>query len=153
VLSSPTPDKQGNLSITGDGILRPAVTVNAQGTGIIAFTVSGPDYYPSVGYVNFDLTSATPSNVQIVAQGYSPEDGFTGYNQVTLVNDSLCPTCNGDGVARWGDFSTAVTSTDGSFWFCVEYIPNAITYPRTPLANWGTFIGHTLLSPASAGHE
>ena len=133
MLSSTPPDKQGYLAITNDAILRPAISVNAQGRGAIAFSVSGPDYYPSVGFVNFDLTNATPSSVQISAQGFSPEDGFSGSGPVPL-----CPTCSGNGVARWGDFSTAVTSTDGSIWFSTEYIPNL---PRTPLANWGTFIG------------
>ena len=33
--------------------------------------------------------------------------------------------------------SAAVAASDGSIWMGTEYIPNA---PRTPLANWGTYL-------------
>jgi hypothetical protein len=126
VLGGTAPVKQGYLSVTNENILRPAMAVNPQGRGVIAFTLSGPDYYPSAAYVAIDLTAATPSAMQIVGPGQLPEDGFTGY-----------PAYGGSGIARWGDYSTAFTSPDGTIWFTTEYIPNL---PRTPLANWGTFI-------------
>ena len=92
----------------------------------------GPDYYPSAAFVSIDTTSAAPSSIQIAGAGAAPEDGFSGYGPI-----AGCPTCSGDGVARWGDYSTAVADGDGTIWSISEYIPNA---PRTPLANWGTFI-------------
>jgi hypothetical protein len=121
--------KQGNLVVSNNHILRPAISVNSQGRGAIAFTLVGPDYYPSSAFAALDTVSA-PSIVHIAAPGAFPEDGFTGY-----------PGGSGAGEARWGDYATAVTSTDGSIWMVSEYIPNA---PRTQLANWGTFISKYL---------
>jgi hypothetical protein len=132
VVGATLPDKQGYLAATNNHILRPAVAVDPQGRGAIAFTLVGPDYYPSAAFVSIDTTAAPPSSIQVVGAGVLPEDGFSGYGPLPA-----CPTCDGNGIARWGDYSTAVTSTDGSIWFVSEYIPNL---PRTPLANWGTFI-------------
>jgi hypothetical protein len=137
VLSATPPTKQGYLAATNNHILRPAISVNSQGRGAIAFTLVGPDYYPSAAFVSIDITtSAPPSAIQIAGAGVLPEDGFSGYGPIPA-----CPTCSGNGIARWGDYSTAVTSTDGTIWFVSEYIPNL---PRTPLANWGTFISQYL---------
>ncbi len=136
VLSATPPSKQGYLSATNNHILRPAIAVNSLGRGAIAFTLVGPDYYPSAAFVSIDITSSAPSAIQIAGAGVLPEDGFSGYGPLPA-----CPTCNGNGIARWGDYSTAVTSTDGSIWLVSEYIPNL---PRTPLANWGTFISQFL---------
>jgi hypothetical protein len=132
VLGATLPSKQGYLAATNNHILRPAVAVDSQGRGAIAFTLVGPDYFPSAAFVSIDTTAAAPSAIQVVGAGAAPEDGFSGYGPLPA-----CPTCSGFGIARWGDYSTAVTSTDGSIWFVSEYIPNL---PRTPLANWGTFI-------------
>jgi hypothetical protein len=137
VLSATPPVKQGYLAATNNHILRPAISVNAQGRGAIAFTLVGPDYYPTAAFVSIDInTAAPPSAIQIAGAGVLPEDGFSGYGPIPA-----CPTCNGNGIARWGDYSTAVMSTDGSIWLVSEYIPNL---PRTPLANWGTFISQYL---------
>jgi hypothetical protein len=136
LLSATPPSKQGYLSATGNHILRPAIAVNSQGRGAIAFTLVGPDYFPSAAFVNIDITSSAPSAIQIAGAGALAEDGFSGYGPLPA-----CPTCNGNGIARWGDYSTAVTSTDGTIWLVSEYIPNL---PRTPLANWGTFISQYL---------
>jgi hypothetical protein len=137
VLSATPPVKQGYLAATNNHILRPAISVNAQGRGAIAFTLVGPDYYPTAAFVSIDInTPAPPSAIQIAGAGMFPEDGFSGYGPLPA-----CPTCSGNGIARWGDYSTAVTSTDGSIWLVSEYIPNL---PRTPLANWGTFISQFL---------
>jgi hypothetical protein len=122
--------KQGYIVASNNHVLRPSVAVNAQGGGAIAFTLVGPDYYPSAGFVNIDTSPAVPTAIQTAALGLLPEDGFTGY-----------PAGGGPGVARWGDYSTAVTSTDGTVWLVSEYIPNST---RSKLANWGTFVSHYL---------
>ncbi len=119
--------RQGYLLIKGNNLLRASIAVNAQGKGAVAFTVVGPDYYPSSAFVPID-TLTTGSTVQIAAAGFEPEDGFTGYP------DNGFPST---GIARWGDTSTAVAAADGSIWMATMYIPNA---PRTEFANWGTFI-------------
>jgi hypothetical protein len=136
VLGATSPEKQGYLAAINNHILRPAIAVNRLGRGAIAFTLVGPDYYPSAAFVSIDITASAPSAIQIVGAGVLPEDGFSGYGPIPN-----CPTCSGNGIARWGDYSTAVTSTDGSIWLVSEYIPNL---PRTPLANWGTFISQYL---------
>ncbi len=117
--------RQGYLLVRGNHLLRPAVAVNPLGRGVIAFTLVGPDYYPSAAFVPFDTFSTAPS-IQVAAFGMSPEDGFTGYSVPWL-----------PGLARWGDYSAAAAGSDGSIWMVTEYIPNA---PRTELANWGTYV-------------
>lgn len=118
---------EGYLLVNGNHLLRPALAVNAQGRGAIGVTLVGSagGYYPSAAFIPFHA-SAVPTTVEIAAPGSSPEDGFTGY-----------PIGGGDGVARWGDYNTAVASSDGSIWMTVQYIGN---YPRTQYANWNTYV-------------
>ena len=117
--------RQGTLLVNGNHLLRPSIAVNAQGNGAIVFTVVGSDYYPSVAFLPISVTS-TSSSMQIVAPGVGPEDGFSGYLDTTQV-----------GIARWGDYASAVVASDGSIWMTAEYIPNAA---RTVKANWGTYV-------------
>jgi hypothetical protein len=116
--------RQGYLAAKGNHLLRPAVAANPRGQGAIALTLVGSDYFPSAALVPLDLF-ATPAAIQAPALGTAPEDGFTGYPRF------------GVGVARWGDYSTAVAAADASIWMVTEYIPNA---PRTDAANWGTYL-------------
>jgi hypothetical protein len=120
--------RQGTLVLNGNHLLRPAVAVNAQGNGAIIFTVVGADYYPSVGFVPISVTSTSPT-IQIVAAGIGPEDGFSGYVTPGQV-----------GLARWGDYSSAVVASDGSIWMTAEYIPNEPRPLSTIKANWGTYV-------------
>jgi hypothetical protein len=117
--------QQGYLSVQGNSLLRPAITVNAQGNGVIAATLVGPSYYPTAAFAPINLFT-TPTTLYIASAGTAPEDGFTGY--------APQPTAP---IARWGDYSTAVTSPDGSLWMVTEFIPNT---SRTVAANWGTYI-------------
>ena len=116
---------QGYLAVNSNHLLRPAIAVNAQGHGAIAATLVGPDWYPSAAVIPFD-TFSTPSTIQVAAAGSLPEDGFTGY-----------PGGSGAGVARWGDYNTAVVTSDGAIWMVVQYIGS---YPRTQFANWNTLV-------------
>jgi len=117
--------QQGYLSVTNNHILRPAVAVNASGEGAIVFTLVGPDYYPSVAWTTIDVKNP-PGAIQIAAPGVAPEDGFTGYRPSPFAPN-----------ARWGDYSTARATSDGSIWMVTEYIPGG---PRSTGANWGTYI-------------
>lgn len=117
--------RQGYVAVTGDHLLRSSITVNAQGNGVINFTLVGPDYYPSAAFVPIS-TLTTGSTVQVSGAGFAPEDGFTGY-----------PGSATDPVSRWGDIAVGVVAADGSIWTATEYIPNAL---RTSLANWGTYV-------------
>jgi len=116
---------QGVLVVDNSDFLRPSIAVNEKGQGAITGTVTGPEHYPSAVFVPFDR-SAPPSMVKMAAKGDLPEDGFTGYTGGLLA-----------GIARWGDYSTAVVASDGSVWLATEYIGDL---PRSEVANWDTFI-------------
>jgi hypothetical protein len=117
--------RQGSFAVKNNHLLRPGIAVNPQGSGVIAATLVGPDYYPSAVYLPLTFTTG-PASVQLTGFGAGPQDGFTGY-----------PGGFGAGLARWGDYTTAFVSADGSVWSTAEYIPNAV---RTERANWGTYI-------------
>lgn len=120
--------QQGYIGIRNGSILYPAFAVNDSGNGVIAFSFSGTNYFPSTGYVRYN-SGSLEQEVHIAGLGTAPEDGFSGY-----------PQQGGAGVARWGDYSAAVVSPGGNLWFAGEFIPNDIRQPRTTFTNWGTFI-------------
>ncbi|HZO72871.1 MAG TPA: hypothetical protein VFB60_11770 [Ktedonobacteraceae bacterium] len=116
--------KSGYVAVDGENVLFPSIGVNAIGEGVMSFTLSGPDFFPSAAYMPISLFHT--GDVHVASAGASPEDGFT-----CVAPDRLC---------RWGDYSAAVASPDGrSIWLATEFIPNT---PRTVLANWGTFISN-----------
>ena len=117
---------QGYVAVNGENVLFPSIAVNSSGRGAMAFTLSGPDFFPSAAYVGFGSGQAV-GPIHITGPGVLPEDGFSGYA------DFGSPT---PGVARWGDYSAAVFG-DGAVWMGNEFIPGT---PRTLLANWGTFL-------------
>jgi hypothetical protein len=130
--------KQGVLALAANNVTYPAIGVTSSGRGVIAFTLTGTDYFPSAGYVGLDaLAGAGP--IHVAAAGLGPQDGFTEYS----------------GRARWGDYgATAVDGT--SIWIASEYIGQTCTVAqylvdptcgqtRAPLGNWGTRI--SLLVP------
>lgn len=113
--------RQGIFAVRGNHLLRSAIAMNAQGRGAIAATLVGPDHFPSAVYLPIETFSG-PTSVRLVQAGAAPQDGFTGYMT---------------GLARWGDYSSPFVTSDGTFWMAVQYIPNL---PRSPFANWGTYI-------------
>lgn len=121
---------QGYIGIPNESVLYPSFAVDQSGNGAIAFTITGPNYFPSTGYVHFQGGNIQPK-VHLAGIGQDPEDGFSGY-----------PQFGGAGVARWGDYGAAMISPDGSVWLASEYIPNTTARPRTQYTNWGTFISH-----------
>ena len=118
---------QGFVAVNGENVLFPSIGVNRAGVGAMAFTLSGPDFFPSAAYVRFAGGRAV-GPIHISGPGVLPEDGFTGYKAVF---GSPTP-----GIARWGDYSAAVFG-DGAIWMGNEFIPGT---PRTVNANWGTFL-------------
>ena len=117
---------QGFVAVNGENVLFPSIAVDRSGAGAMAFTLSGPDFFPSAAYVRFAF-GRTIGPIHIAGAGAGPEDGFSGY----AFFGSPTP-----GVARWGDYSAAVAA-DGAIWMGNEFIPGT---PRTVLANWGTFL-------------
>ncbi len=116
---------ENHLIVNGNNLLRPSVAVNPQGIGAVSATLVGPAWYPSAVFIPVS-TFAAPSTVYVAGAGTAPEDGFTGYT-----NGSEA------GIARWGDYSTAVAAADGTVWSVTEYIGDL---PRTAGANWDTLV-------------
>ena len=122
---------QGYVTVAGNSTLFPSVGVNANGNGAIAFSVVGPDYFPSAAYVKINSDGELSGPIVIAGAGNLPDDGFTQYPEFT-----------GGRVGRWGDYSAAVATSDGSIWMAAEYIHVTASRPRTHYANWGTFVYH-----------
>jgi hypothetical protein len=118
--------KAGYVAVNQQNLLFPAIAVNSAGHGIIAFTLVGPDYFPSAAYAPLSLDNGAGA-VRIAGPGVEPADGFSGYRAFS-----------GGNVERWGDYHTAVVDADGSFWFTAQC---NLGGPRTFYANWSTFIG------------
>jgi hypothetical protein len=118
---------QNYVTVQDASVMYPAVAVTAGGSAAIAFSLSGPAYFPSAAFANVNPSHA--GSVNIVAAGAAPQDDFSGYPQF----DGSAP-----GFARWGDYSWAVAD-GGSLWLATEYIPGGIdsTFFFT---NFGTFI-------------
>lgn len=138
--------KQGYVSAANDNIMFPSIGVNQFGQGAMTFSLSGPNYYPTSGYVTINAISGA-GKIHAAGVGAGPADGFTGYPSLV----------GGDGAERWGDYSAAVADADGSVWFASEYIAQTCTLAtwttdstcggtRTQLANWSTFVGHVSVS-------
>jgi hypothetical protein len=139
-------DDQGYVGVAMEDVIFPSIGVTANGAATMAFTLSGPDYYPSAAYR--PITAGGAGDVRLAGTGIGPEDGFSGYAGYQPVP----PIPFVEGVARWGDYSAAVADGDGNIWFATEYIGQTCTdtqyavdhtcnKTRTQLANWGTFIG------------
>ncbi len=122
---APAITTQGYLAARGANIMYPAIGVTAGGRAVMAFSLSGHRNFPSAAYAPWRNGRFGP--VYIAGAGKLPEDGFTGYKQFKYT----------PGIGRWGDYSAAVADSSGNIWMGAEMIPKA---PRTPYANWGTFI-------------
>jgi hypothetical protein len=109
---------QGYLGATGYDLTYPAIGVTAAGRGVMAFTATGDNQYPSSAFAAIDASGGvTQWNNVTGGQGAAPDDGFTGYK--SQVGDP--PR------TRWGDYSAA--AVDGNaIWIASEYIARACSY-------------------------
>jgi len=143
----PSLANSGYLAVDQNNVTYPAIAVRPDGSGVMAFTLVGRNFFPSAAFasINADGVGA----VQVAAQGIGPADGFSG----TAVFNAPNPAR-----PRWGDYGAAVV--DGSnIWLASEYIGQTCdlaTYvatgascggTRTALANWDTRI--TEVNPAA----
>ncbi len=134
----------GVVAPTGVNLLFPAMTVNADGQGVIAVTAVGPSDYPSAGYLPFDASTPDVSGTLVITHaGDGPQDGFSEY-------------WLGGGRPRWGDYGAgAVDPSTGHLWIASEAIHQTCSYTdyatgfpagttcggtRAPLGNWSTQI-------------
>lgn len=151
---SPKVLKQGYLGGNNANLIYPAIGVTSAGKGVMTFTLTGPNNYPSAAYVSLDAKSGV-SSIYIAANGKGPQDGFTEYK-------IFSPTGNGVPRPRWGDYGAAVP-VGNSVWIASEYINQTCTYAqyikntatsplfscnmtRTALGNWATRISQVAAS-------
>ncbi len=105
----------------------PSIGVGDSGRGIIAFSLMGRQNFPSPAQIAI-APSGVSGQIQIVAPGFRPYDGFGcypafGYNQ-----------------CRWGDYSASVATPDGTVYSATEWIGDN---SRSYFENWSTFIWPT----------
>ena len=141
--------KQGYLVKAGNDVEFPSIGVDSQGHGVVSFTLSGPNFYPTSAYATIDRSGVGP--VKVAALGQSPQDGFTEYE---FRNGGVGA---GPFRPRWGDYSAAV-AVGQTIYFASEYIqsPNCSNAAfkvdttcggtRSRAANWGTSINKVSVS-------
>jgi hypothetical protein len=130
---------QGQAGLTSTDLTYPTVGVTDSGRGIISFTLTGDNDFPTAAYAPFDAHVGM-GDVAIAQAGAGPWDGFTSYVQF------------GSGRPRWGDYG-ATTVMGDSIWAASEYVAQTCTYAqylvvprgqcggtRGPLGNWSTHI-------------
>jgi hypothetical protein len=120
-----TVQNQGYVSTKQDNVLFPSIGVNESGKGVMVFTVAGQNYFPSAAYVPIDASGVHDG--AIYAMGGVPEDGFTCYPEYSPDPPHVC---------RWGDYSAAVGTPDGTVYIATEW-NKQLTYPPY-LGNWTT---------------
>jgi hypothetical protein len=146
---------QGYLTAEGNDVEFPSIAVTSSGHGLISFTLSGPNYFPTSAYAMID--SKGVSKVKVAALGQSPQDGFTEFEFKN----------GGPGAGqyrpRWGDYS-AVVAVGQTFVFASEYIqfPNCSDEvfkkdttcggTRSRAANWGTSVNKVSVSDEEGNH-
>ncbi len=135
---------QGYLALSGAQLIFPSVAAGPSGNGLVTFTLTGSNNYPSSAYawVSSSSSGAVDGTVHVSAAGQSPQDGFSEY-QLLQYSGFYRP--------RWGDYTWAVWS-GGTVYFSTEYIQAPNCGPaafqadptcggtRDPFANWGTSI-------------
>ncbi len=133
-------ETQGYVAVSKNNVLFPSIGVTAEGKALIAFTLTGPDFFPSSAFLRVGEDSES-SKIVISAAGQSPQDGFSEYRFFGT------PFFN----PRWGDYTAAVALGNKIF-FATEYIqsPNCSDAAwaidttcggtRVRNANWGTSI-------------
>jgi hypothetical protein len=136
-----TVKSNGYVALAGQNLTFPAVATLANGRGVMAFTVVGPNHYPSAGYAV--ITASGVGAIHVAAAGAGPADGFSGYKYYGNPPGTTRP--------RWGDYGAAAVQGN-SVWIASEYISQTCTLAeyratgftcggeRTALANWATRI-------------
>jgi len=133
---------QGQAGIAKTDLTYPAIAVTPSGRGVMTFTLTGDNDFPSAALAGMDA-KAGMGNVQVAASGAGPWDGFTSY------------VIFGSGRPRWGDYGAA--AVEGSdIWVASEYTAQTCTYTqylvspagqcggtRGALGNWSTHISKT----------
>lgn len=105
---------QEYLAVGGNNVIMPAVGLDANGRGYLAFTLVGPDHFPSAAVAKISLDRPA-AKVNVVEAGVGPQDGFSGY-------------WIGGPRPRWGDYFYTAVDEQGNVWAAVEYIAQTCTF-------------------------
>jgi len=117
---------QGYVDVSNVYLMYPAFGLDNAGEGYMAFSLSGPNNYPSSAYIAFGPDGAS-GPVHVALAGNAPEDGFTCYAAFVGPNYGGC---------RWGDYSAAVAMS-GNIYMGSEMITPE---DRDYLTNWDTLV-------------
>ncbi len=117
---APSVSKQGYIAVINESAIFPSIGMSAAGKGVVSFSVVGPGLDPGSAWAKIDAVNGV-GPLNLAGPGTAPDDGFTGYS-----------TFGGNRIARWGDYSAAVSDESGNIWVASEYIPNR---PRFIYAN------------------
>jgi hypothetical protein len=109
--------RQGYLGAAGRDLTYPAIGVTAAGEGVMAFTASGENLFPSAAFAPMNKEGADDWHVVNGGAGAATDDGFTSYK--FDVGDP--PR------TRWGDYGAAAVDGE-SIWIASEYIAHACSY-------------------------
>ena len=135
---SGTVEKQGVVASGGESLMYPSLGVTATGRGVLSFSHTGENTYPSFGYVAIDDRVGVSGDIHEIEAGKAPQDGFTEYPPI------------GGNRPRWGDYGAS--AVDGNFVYVAgeyieqgpctlqQYIATNFTCfgKRSSLANWST---------------
>jgi hypothetical protein len=124
---------EGLVVKDGTDLTYPAIGATQNGAGVLSFTITGPNDFPSAGYAGLDAKNGA-GDVKYAAHGAGPQDGFTEY-QFLFGGGPYRP--------RWGDYGA--TAVDGkTIWVASEYIGQTCTLEQyvqaspTNVAAFGT---------------
>ncbi len=141
----------GYYAAVGANLIYPAIGITSFGKGVMAFTLSGPNNYPSAAYAAIDADGV--GSIHIAVAGKGPQDGFSEYRYYGIA-----------GVARprWGDYGAAVpigniiwigSEYSGQSCNLQQYLSNTARSPlyscdqtRVALGNWYTRLSRIILS-------
>ena len=133
-----TVDMQGVLASENESLMYPTLGVTTTGRGVLSFSYTGENTFPSFGYAAIDDRVGVSGEIHEIEAGKSPQDGFTEYPPI------------GGNRPRWGDY--IASAVDGNFVYSAgqyieqgpctleQYIATNFTCfdKRTSLANWST---------------
>jgi hypothetical protein len=128
---------QGQLGASDTDYTYPAIGVLPNGRGVMAFTLTGDNDFPSAAYTGIDAKVGA-GDVHVAQAGAGAWDGFTQYRQF------------GAGRPRWGDYGAAGVMGN-SVWIASEDVEQTCDYAtyfadptcggtRGALSNWATHI-------------
>jgi hypothetical protein len=116
---------QGYIGAPFTEVGYPTIAALANGRGVISYTLSGPNDFPSVAYSSLDPVAGA-GDIHIALAGAGPQDGFSGYLKAF-----------GSTRPRWGDYGAA--AVDGNtIWFAQEYVAQTCTFEQYLASPLGT---------------